>query len=56
MISAMGAKAAGKALPLFQPLWARLPHNVFTWVLNRRVATPCSAPGWMQVESWWGKC
>lgn len=55
MISAMGAKAAGEPLPLFQPLWAHLPRNVATWVLNMRVATLCSAPGRMRVESRWGK-
>lgn len=56
IISAMGANATGELLPLFQPLWAYLPHNVFTWCLNTRAAMRCSAPGRMRVESRWGKC
>lgn len=56
IISAMGANAAGELLPLFQLLRAYLPHNMFTWCLNTRVAMRCSAPGGMRVESRWGKC
>ena len=55
IILVMGANAAGELLPLFQPLGAYLPHNIFTWCLNTRVAMHCPAPGWMRVESWWGK-